>query len=75
MGRWITLGHWTNFAHWNRAVGRVIREAGVHVLGSSEGNAGGLTGVCVWRCRSDNEVIIVNDRIDMMSEEGDDALR
>ena len=67
------LGRWTDFPCWNRAI--VIKGAIVLVLRSRERNAGGLTGVCVWRCRSDNEVIIVNDRIDMMSEEGDDALR
>jgi hypothetical protein len=75
-GRWIPLGHRTNFARWNRAVGSVvIGDAGVFVLGSRERNAGGLTGVCVWRCRSQNEVIVANDRIDVMSEKRDDVLR
>ncbi len=68
------LGRWTDFPCWNRAI--VIKGAGVLVLGSRERNAGGLTGVRVWRCRSSrNEVIVANDRIDMMSEKRDDVLR
>ena len=76
-GRWIPLGHRTNFARWNRAVGSVITGgAGVLVLGSRGRSAGGLTGDCVWRCRSSqNEVIVANDRIDMMSEKWNDILR
>ena len=76
-GRWIPLRHRTNFARWNRAVGNVvIGGAGVLVLGSRERNAGGLTVVCVWRCRSSqNEVIVANDRIDMMLEKRNDILR
>ncbi len=68
------LGRWTDFPCWNRAI--VIKGAIVLVLRSRERNAGGLTGVCVWRCRSSrNEVIVANDRIDMMSEKRDDVLR
>ena len=69
------LGHWTNFARWNRAVGSVIGDAGVFVLGSTGRNAGGLTRACVWRCCSQNESIVANERIDMMSEKRDDVLR